>query len=89
MPAAIYTTDAAGHITFYNEAAAELWGRRPERKSKFCGAWKLYWNDGRPLPHDECPMAMVLKGGQVMGGLEAVTGWHPYPCGSLSDAHIR
>jgi PAS domain-containing protein len=29
LPAAIYTTDAEGHITFYNEAAAELWGRRP------------------------------------------------------------
>ena len=25
LPAAIYTTDAAGLITFYNEAAAELW----------------------------------------------------------------
>ena len=30
LPAAIYTTDAAGRITFYNEAAAELWGCRPE-----------------------------------------------------------
>ena len=27
LPAAIYTTDTAGRITFYNEAAAELWGR--------------------------------------------------------------
>src|SRR4051794_9432033 len=26
---AVYTTDADGGITFYNEAAAELWGRRP------------------------------------------------------------
>jgi two-component system, chemotaxis family, CheB/CheR fusion protein len=73
LPAAIYTTDAEGHITFYNEAAAELWGRRPELgKSKFCGAWKLYWSDGRPLPHDACPMALVLKGAQVIRGLEAV-----------------
>ena len=30
LPAAVYTTDAAGlHITFYNEAAAELWGAVP------------------------------------------------------------
>jgi len=73
LPAAIYTTDAAGHITFYNEAAAELWGCRPELgKSKFCGSWKLYWNDGRPLPHDECPMALVLKQGRGIRGLEAV-----------------
>jgi PAS domain-containing protein len=26
LPVAVYTTDATGHITFYNEAAAELWG---------------------------------------------------------------
>src|SRR5262245_26195072 len=30
LPAAVYTTDAAGRITFYNAAAAELWGRRPK-----------------------------------------------------------
>ena len=29
LPAAVYTTDAAGRITYYNEAAAELWGHRP------------------------------------------------------------
>jgi PAS domain-containing protein len=26
LPVAVYTTDAEGRITFYNEAAAELWG---------------------------------------------------------------
>jgi PAS domain-containing protein len=30
LPAAVYTTDAAGRITFYNKAAAALWGRHPE-----------------------------------------------------------
>ena len=29
LPAAVYTTDAAGRITYYNDAAAELWGHRP------------------------------------------------------------
>jgi two-component system CheB/CheR fusion protein len=73
LPAAIYTTDAAGRITFFNEAAAELWGCRPEiGTSEFCGSWKLYWPDGRPLPHDECPMALVLKEGRVIRGMEAV-----------------
>jgi PAS domain-containing protein len=43
LPAAIYTTDAAGRITFYNEAAAELWGCRPELgKSEFCGSWSCF-----------------------------------------------
>ncbi len=29
LPVAVYTTDAAGVITFYNEAAARFWGREP------------------------------------------------------------
>jgi two-component system, chemotaxis family, CheB/CheR fusion protein len=73
LPAAIYTTDADGRITFYNEAAAELWGCRPELgKSEFCGSWKLYWPDGRPLPHGECPMALALKQQRAIRGMEAV-----------------
>jgi PAS domain S-box-containing protein len=73
LPAAIYTTDAAGRITFYNDAAVELWGFRPELgTSAFCGSWKLYWPDGTPLPHDECPMALALKEGRPIKGMEAV-----------------
>jgi PAS domain S-box-containing protein len=73
LPAAIYTTDALGRITFFNEAAAELWGCRPEiGKSEFCGSWKLYWPDGRPLVHGECPMAVALKEGRAVRGMEAV-----------------
>jgi two-component system, chemotaxis family, CheB/CheR fusion protein len=73
LPAAIYTTDAAGRITFYNEAAAELWGCRPELgKSEFCGSWKLYWPDGRPMPNSQCPMALALKEQREVRGMEAV-----------------
>jgi PAS domain S-box-containing protein len=73
LPAAIYTTDASGRITFFNEAAASLWGCRPELgKSEFCGSWKLYRPDGTPLPHDECPMALALKERRPIRGMEAV-----------------
>ncbi len=73
LPAAVYATDAAGRITFYNEAAAEMWGCRPELgKSEFCGSWKLYWPDGTPLPHDQCPMAVTLRTGLPVRGIEAV-----------------
>ena len=73
LPVAIYTTDAAGHITFYNAAAAELWGVRPQLgKSEFCGSWKLFWPDGTPLPHGECPMALALKQKRPIRGMEAV-----------------
>ena len=70
---AIYVTDAAGRITFYNDAAVALWGYKPELgKSEWCGSWKLYWPDGTPLPHDECPMAVTLKTGQPVRGVEAL-----------------
>jgi PAS domain S-box-containing protein len=74
LPIAVYTTDAKGRITFFNEAAAELWGHRPQLGSdQWCGSWRLYWPDGRPLPHDECPMAMALKEGRPVRGVEAVS----------------
>ncbi|MGX8008864.1 PAS domain S-box protein [Mesorhizobium sp. ORM8.1] len=62
IPAAIYTTDAEGTITFFNQAAVDLSGRVPQiGVDKWCVTWKLYWPDGTPLPHDECPMAVALK----------------------------
>jgi len=72
LPAAVYTTDAAGRITYHNEAAADLWGDRPALgSSEWCGSWKLFWPDGTPLPHDECPMAVALKEDRVVRGMEA------------------
>jgi PAS domain S-box-containing protein len=73
LPAAVYTTDANGCITFYNEAAAALWGCKPELgKSEWCGSWRLFWPDGTPLPHDECPMAVALKENRAVRGAEAI-----------------
>jgi len=73
LPAAVYTTDAAGRITYYNDAAALLWGHRPRLgTSEWCGSWKLYWPDGTPLPHDQCPMAVALKENRAVRGTEAV-----------------
>jgi PAS domain S-box-containing protein len=73
IPAAIYTTDAAGKITYYNEAAVEFAGRRPTIGSdEWCVSWKLYWPDGTPLPHDQCPMALALKEDRPIRGKEAI-----------------
>src|ERR671919_367917 len=73
VPAAIYTTDAAGRITFYNDAAATLWGCRPELGERtFCGSWKLYWPDGAPMQYDECPMALALQQKRPVRGMEAI-----------------
>jgi PAS domain S-box-containing protein len=68
---AVYTTDADGGITFFNEAAATLWGRRPELGEEWCGSWRLYWPDGRRMPHGECPMAVALLQDRPIRGAEA------------------
>ena len=73
LPAAIYMTDADGRITFYNEAAVALAGRRPEMgQDQWCVTWRLYQPDGTPLPHDQCPMAIALKENRPVRGTEAV-----------------
>jgi PAS domain S-box-containing protein len=73
LPAAIYVTDAHGRITYFNEAAADLWGHRPELgRSEWCGSWKLFWPDGRALPHGDCPMAIALKEQRIIRGTEAI-----------------
>jgi len=73
IPTAVYTTDAKGRITFFNEAAAALWGRRPRLGDDWwCGSWRLFWPDGRPMEHGECPMAVTLKTGEPVQGLEAI-----------------
>jgi PAS domain S-box-containing protein len=72
LPTAIYTTDANGRLTYYNDAAAELWGHRPPLgSSEWCGSWKLFWPDGTPMPHAECPMAIALKEDRPVRGMEA------------------
>jgi two-component system, chemotaxis family, CheB/CheR fusion protein len=66
VPVAVYMTDADGTIQEYNQRAVELWGRKPDsRGEKFCGSFKIFYPDGRPMPHDKCPMARVLRGEQL------------------------
>jgi len=73
LPVAIYTTDASGKITYFNQAAADLAGRRPQLGSdEWCVTWRLYRPDGTSLPHDECPMALTLKQGRPIRGQEAI-----------------
>ena len=73
LPAAIYTTDAEGRLTHFNPAAVEFSGRTPELGTdQWCVSWKLYYPDGRLMPHDECPMAIALKEGRIIKGAEAI-----------------
>jgi PAS domain S-box-containing protein len=73
LPMALYTTDASGLITLYNEPAAELWGRRPEiGKDAWCGSYKIFRPDGSELSSDECPLAITLKTGEPVRGQEVI-----------------
>ena len=73
LPVALYTTDAFGRLTYFNAAAARLWGRTPVLGNEYwCGSWKLYWPDGRPMAHDDCPMARTLKTGKPVLGAKAI-----------------
>lgn len=73
LPAAVYLTDAAGRLTYYNRAAADLWGWCPDPGStSWCGSWRLFLPDGTPLPHEQCPMAVAIQQNRQVRGAEAV-----------------
>ncbi len=75
FPAAVYTCDPNGQITYYNQYAVQLWGREPKQNDphdKFCGSFRLYSVDETPIPHDRCWMALALQTGQQYNQQEIV-----------------
>jgi PAS domain S-box-containing protein len=73
LPAAVYTTDAQGKITYFNRAAVELAGREPQLgKDEWCVTFRLFTADGKELPHEQCPMAVALKENRPVRGVEAM-----------------
>jgi PAS domain S-box-containing protein len=72
LPTAVYTTDAEGRITFFNEAAVALWGHRPALGDEWCGSWRLLWPNGEPMAHGECPMAVAITENRAVRGGEAI-----------------
>ncbi|MDQ4034897.1 MAG: ATP-binding protein [Chloroflexota bacterium] len=75
LPAAAYTTDAEGLITYFNRHALALWGRAPllnDAADRYCGSFRLFDAAGRPIPHAECWMALALREDRSFNGKEAV-----------------
>jgi two-component sensor histidine kinase len=75
LPGAVYVCDSEGRIVRCNQRAVELWGRAPKLGSmddRFCGSLRLYRMDGSPLPHDQCPVAEVLRHGRPMRDQEVM-----------------
>jgi PAS domain S-box-containing protein len=73
LPAAVYMCDAEGHVTLFNQAAVELWGREPVvGEDRWSGAWQIYRPDGTPLTPGHTPMAVALREGRPVRDLEVV-----------------
>lgn len=73
LPAAIYVTDAAGRITYCNQAAIELWGATPRLGvDKWHELSRFYRSDGTVMPVDLCPTEIALKQGRIVRNLEAI-----------------
>jgi PAS domain S-box-containing protein len=75
MPAAMYTIDVDGRITYYNDLAAQLWGTRPrigDAEVRYCGSSRLVSADGTLLPHDRTPMVDAVRHGTSVRGIELV-----------------
>ncbi|MDI3284848.1 ATP-binding protein [Polyangium sp. 15x6] len=75
LPAAAYTCDSKGLITFFNRPAEKVWGRAPKlrhERDRFCGSFRLFTPEGKPIPHDECWMARALETGEPHNGFEIV-----------------
>jgi two-component system CheB/CheR fusion protein len=73
LPAGVYSCDEEGLISFYNDSAAKLWGRKPIiGKEYWCGAFKILNIDGNVIPLDESPMAIAFKEGRSITGKELI-----------------
>lgn len=73
LPAPIYVTDAEGLVTHFNQACVGFTGREPAvGKDRWCVTWRLFTDDGRPLPHDRCPMAVALRERRAVRGVTAI-----------------
>lgn len=67
IPAAAYTCDSQGLITYFNPFAEALWGRAPKLRdaaNRYCGSHQMYLYDGTPVRHEECWMARALQEGR-------------------------
>jgi PAS domain S-box-containing protein len=66
LPMAAYAVRTDGVVIWYNERAAELWGRKPvagDTDERFCGAHTLYHPDGSHMAHCDTPVALALSTG--------------------------
>jgi PAS domain S-box-containing protein len=70
---AAYICDAEGYVTHFNEAAAAIWGRRPEiGREQWCGSHRIFLLDGTIVAREDCPMAWCIRDRRSYCDVEAV-----------------
>ena len=78
---AAFLVDVDGHIVFYNDAAADVIGRRFEETGSLA---RERWNaefgpfdeHGRPVPSDRLPLAIAVREGRPAYGRFAIRTEH-------------
>ena len=73
LPALVYSCDTTGQLTYYNDEAEKIWGRKPEiGKDLWCGSYKMFSADGSALAAEKSPMAMAVKKARSIPGEEII-----------------
>lgn len=73
LPVAIYTTDADGALTHFNQAAVEFSGQTPQLgNDQWCRDMKLWRPDGAAMSYNQSPMAIALHEDRQILGAEAI-----------------
>lgn len=94
QPIPIYMTDADGWVTFFNRACVDFAGRTPiPGRDRWCVTWRLFTENGAPLDHAACPMAVAIRERRRVRGLVAFaerpdgtrTLFAPYPTPILDE----
>lgn len=74
LPAAIFMVDAAGKLTYVNNAAVELLGHKPRiGEDDWHTTFRLFSLDGQEMSYETRPMTTVLKQNRAVWGVEAQT----------------
>jgi PAS domain-containing protein len=73
FPAPVYATDEVGRISYFNAASVDFAGRTPTLGvDRWCVSWKMFDPQGTEVPHDRCQMAISVREGYAVRGIEAI-----------------
>lgn len=73
FPVPVYMTDAEGWLTYFNPACVAFAGHVPSvENGRWCVSWQLATDDGEPLAHEACPMAVAVQERRSIRGAMAI-----------------